>query len=179
MKCVQEAWQAHEAELLHFIRARIASPDEAEDLLQEVFLRAQRQPNGLCDIGNPRAWLFLVTRHLLIDRYRLGKDEVGLDDELAAPTSTTLAPVDALADCLPRVLAELSAADREAITRCDIEGMTQPAFATLHGLSLPAAKARVQRARKRLRAQLVSACQVRFDDDDQVCCFVPRPPPGS
>jgi len=178
MKCVHDAWQAHESELLRFIRSRIGNPDEARDLLQEIFLRALRQPNGLCDVGNPRAWLFQVTRHLLIDRYRLGKDEVSLDEELAAPAPTAPTPVDALADCLPRVLAELSAEDREAITRCDIEGLTQQAYATLHGLSLPAAKARVQRARKRLRARLVSACQVRFDENDQVCCFVPRPPPA-
>ena len=44
------------------------------------------------------------------------------------------------------------------------------------GLSLPAAKSRVQRARLRLRAQLAEACQVTFDDKGKVCCFVPRPP---
>ncbi|HMU16176.1 MAG TPA: RNA polymerase subunit sigma-70, partial [Thauera aminoaromatica] len=38
------------------------------------------------------------------------------------------------------------------------------------------AKSRVQRARQRLRAQLLRACQVQLDEHGKVCCFVPRPP---
>lgn len=176
MKCVLDAWKSHEAELLRFVGARVASRDEADDVVQEVFLRALKQPNGLCNVGNPRAWLFQVVRNLLIDRHRLSKEEVQLDDELPIEDDIRQLPVDALSDCLPRVLSELSAEDREAITHCDIDGMSQVAYADLAGLTLPAAKARVQRARKRLRAKLVSACQVRFDEQGKVCCFIPRPP---
>jgi RNA polymerase sigma-70 factor (ECF subfamily) len=50
--------------------------------------------------------------------------------------------------CLPRVLSELSAEDREAITLCDLQGMAQAEFARTTGLSLSAAKSRVQRARR-------------------------------
>jgi RNA polymerase sigma-70 factor (ECF subfamily) len=48
-------------------------------------------------------------------------------------------------------LAELSAEDRETLTLFDLEGLTQEAYAQFKGLSLPGAKSRVQRARKRLR----------------------------
>ena len=60
-------------------------------------------------------------------------------------------PVDLLSHCLPRVLSELSPEDREAIVFCDIQGVTQRAFAERLGLSLPAAKSRVQRARQLAR----------------------------
>lgn len=173
MKCILEAWKNHESELRHFVRARIPGEEEASDLVQEVFLRAQSQHNGLCDIANPRAWLFQVARNLLIDRYRLHREMQPLDEDFPAKSEVEALPVDALADCLPRVLAELSPEDREAISLCDIEGLSQQAFATRAGLSLPAAKARVQRARKRLRSQLIRACQVHFDEMGKVCCFVP------
>ena len=94
---------------------------------------------------------------------------------LACASEEGPAPVDLLSACLPRVLSELAAEDREAIERCDIGGMTQHAFAEFAGLSLPGAKSRVQRARQRLRAQLVRACQVQLDEHGKVCCFVPRP----
>ena len=77
---------------------------------------------------------------------------------------------------MPRVLAELSPEDREALSLCDLGGMTQAAFAELKGLTLPGAKSRVQRARQRLREQMSAACQVKLDGAGQVCCFVPRPP---
>lgn len=176
MRCVADAWAAHEVELRRFLRHRASSESEAEDLLQEVFLRALRQNNGLCGIDSPRAWLFHASRNLLIDRLRLRKDQVPLPDDLAADSVDPPAPVDGLTQCLPRALAELSPQDREAITLCDIEGMTQQDYAARIGLSLPAAKSRVQRARARLKTHLTCFCQVSFDGDGHVAGFVPRPP---
>lgn len=176
MKCIVDAWEKHERELLSFVGSRVAGADEANDLVQEVFMRAMRREGGLCGIDDPRAWLFRVARNLLIDRHRLDKGEIPLDDADHAAPDDVLPPVYELSNCLPRALAELAADDREALTLCDIEGLSQQAFADRLGLSLPAAKSRIQRARKRLKAQLVNACQVRFDDSGSVCCFVPRPP---
>lgn len=176
MRCLTNAWKAHETELRRFLRQRASSAAEGDDILQEVFLNATRRPNGLCGIDNPRAWLFHVARNLLIDRLRLRKDQVPLPDDLAAELDTELAPVDALAQCLPRVLAELSEEDRDAITCCDINGMKQSEFAHRAGLSIAGAKSRVQRARTRLKARLTDACQVQFDESGNVCCFVPRKP---
>jgi len=101
---------------------------------------------------------------------------VPLPEDLAAEPEAVLAPVDGLAQCLPRVLAELAPEDRDAINCCDIEGMSQKDYAARLGLTLPGAKSRVQRARARLKARLTEACQVIFDTDGGVCCFVPREP---
>jgi RNA polymerase sigma-70 factor (ECF subfamily) len=76
------------------------------------------------------------------------------------------------------VLSELSPADREAIILCDLERLPQEEYARRKGLSLPGAKSRVQRARKRLRERLTQVCQVRLDAAGQVSDFVPRPPLG-
>jgi RNA polymerase sigma-70 factor, ECF subfamily len=176
MRCVTEAWAKHETELRRFLRHRAGGDAEAEDLLQEVFLRALRRANGLCGIDNRRAWLFHAARNLLIDRLRLTKEQVPLPDDLAAEVADAPPAVDGLSQCLPRVLTELSAQDREAITLCDIEGMTQQDFAGHIGLSLPAAKSRVQRARARLKARMSEACQVTFDATGEVSGFVARPP---
>ena len=113
---------------------------------------------------------------MLIDRLRLTKEQVPLPDDLAAEAADAPPAVDGLGQCLPRVLTELSAQDREAITLCDIEGMTQQDFAGQIGLSLPAAKSRVQRARARLKARMSEACQVTFDATGGVSGFVARPP---
>ncbi|WP_126443680.1 RNA polymerase sigma factor SigZ [Sulfuricystis multivorans] len=176
MNCIIDAWQKHEAELRRFLRYRAHDDAAADDLLQEVFLRALRQKNGLCGIDNPRAWLFQTARNLLIDRLRLTKEQVELPPDLAAETHEPAPPVDGLVQCLPRVLAELSPQDREAIQLCDIEGMTQQEYARRLGLTLPAAKSRVQRARARLKARISEACQVRYDETGRVETFTPRQP---
>ena len=173
--CLIAAWSKHEAELLNFMRQRLGNTAEAEDLLHDVFLKAWAQGGRFCSVVNARAWLFEVARNTLIDRRRKSHDEIELPEDIPAEESEACV-IDGLAHCVPRVLSELSEDDREAIELCDLQGMTQADYAKLKGLSLPGAKSRVQRARQRFRAQLSTACQVRFDEAGQVCCFVPRPP---
>lgn len=177
VSCLITAWRTHEAELLNFMRHRLNNPSEAEDLLHDLFLKAWAQGDNFCSVVNARAGLFEVARNTLIDRSRRTRNEVTLPEDIPAIEPEFFA-IDGLANCLPRVLSELSEEDREAIQRCDLEGMPQALFAELKGLSLPGAKSRIQRARQRLRAQMSKACQVRLDEAGHVCCFVPRPPLG-
>jgi len=176
--CLTRAWREIRGELQGWLRHQLNGDAEADDLLQEVFLRALGQGDVFCRLDNPRAWLFQVARNALIDRQRARHPQVELDDDLAASESEPLAPVDQLSQCLPRVLAELSSADRLAIELCDIAGQPQQALANQLGISLSGAKSRLQRARLRLKSRLIEGCQVCFDADGQVAGFVPRRPLG-
>lgn len=173
------AWSRHEAELRRWLAARLPVRSEVDDVLQDVFLKAMTQARRFDRIEHPRAWLYEIARNTLIDRLRSAQTMASMPvdlDALPAPAEAA-ETVDVLAQaCLPRVLSELSAQDREAITLCDLEGMPQAEFARLTGLSLSAAKSRVQRARQRMRDRMTQACQVRFDPSGRVDDFVPREP---
>jgi RNA polymerase sigma-70 factor (ECF subfamily) len=175
LNCLLTAWDAHETELRGYLISRIHDRNAAEDLLQDLFIKALAQGSRFCSLDDPRAWLFRVVRNLCTDYRRRQKPLAELPDDLVAAPPRQPA-VDKLAACLPRALTELSAEDSEALTLCDLDGLSQAEYAQRLGLSLPAAKSRVQRARRRLRAHLREACQVRFDAAGNVCCFVPRPP---
>lgn len=175
MPCLTTAWTQHTPELRGWLRHRLGNPAEADDVLQDLFLKALRQGERFGALHNPRAWLFEVARNLLADRLRVARDTVALPEDLSAPQDEP-DTVDTLTTCLARVLSELSAEDREAITLCDLQGMAQAEFARATGLSLSAAKSRVQRARQRLRVQMTLSCQVQVDEAGCVRDFVPRPP---
>jgi RNA polymerase sigma-70 factor, ECF subfamily len=169
--CVAAAWRAHEAEVLRFLVHRVGDRAAAQDLVQDVFMKAMRSGQRFCALDNARAWLFQVARTTLIDRHRTEHQHEPLpdhDEALAAPEPELPAPVDALAHCIAGVLPLLSAADADILRACDLQGRTQAAYAGDHALTLPAAKARLQRARQRLRRQLVDHCQVRFDAQGRV-----------
>ena len=174
MDCLSTAWTAHESELRGWLRRRVGNNALADDLLQDLFLKALRQGTRFCAVENARAWLFEVARNTLADHLRVAHPMVELPDDLLAPVEA-VDTVDTLTACLPRVLSELSPDDREAILLCDLQGMAQADFAQFKGLSLSAAKSRVQRARLRLRAQMSQVCQVQVDDSGRVSDFVPRP----
>lgn len=172
--CIAGAWQAHEAELRAYLRHQLADAHLADDLLQDVFLKALRQGRNFCTVGNARAWLFQVARNALVDRARRMRPLDPLPQDLAAPEPDRLAPVDELAGCLARCMGELGADDAEILRRCDLEGQTARAFAQDKRISLAAAKSRLLRARERLRVRLTAACQVRFDPGGAVEGHVPR-----
>lgn len=167
--CVLGAWHAHERELRGFLARRLGDRAAADDMLHDVFIRAMREGLGFCRLENPRAWLFRVARNAAIDRERLVRPTSQLHDRMRAPEPES-EPVEKLQECLGRNLSRLSENDREAIRRCDLEGMRQADFAAETGLSLAATKSRLLRARARLRELLVSNCSVRFDDSGSVCC---------
>lgn len=172
--CVVFAWQKHEPELRGFVARQLGDQVTTEDLLQDAFLKAIAEGAGFCRLENPRAWLFRVTRNLLVDHYRHQKQTVDLDEEPPAPV-TEIAAVDSLAECLPRALQDLDATDREAIEPCDLEGMKQAESARAKGTSLPGAKSRVQRVRKHLKQALQARCQIRYDESGSICCYAPKP----
>src|SRR5512137_719923 len=102
--CVVRAWLAHEAELLGFLRHHVGDQHRAEDLLQEVFLKAMRQGEGFCAVEQPRAWLFQVARNSLVDDVRRQRATEPLVADLPAPVPHDTSPVDALAECIERNL---------------------------------------------------------------------------
>ncbi|MEO8600167.1 MAG: sigma-70 family RNA polymerase sigma factor [bacterium] len=173
MNCLTTAWSQYAPELRGWLRHRLNNPAEAEDLLQDLFLKALRQGDRFCSLQNARAWLYTVARNALADRLRVARETVELPEDLSAPEEE-FDTVDTLTDCLTRVLSELSTEDRDAITLCDLQGMQQAEFAVAKGLNLSAAKSRIQRARLRLRARMTQACQIQLDTVGHVSDYVPR-----
>ena len=170
--CVTRAWRSYQSELLGFLRHRLHNDALAADLLQTVFLKALHEGRHFCELDNPRAWLYRVARNALIDQQRKVRRYAALPDNLGAE-SEDIPPVENLAECLPGVLATLANSDRDVIEYCELEGITQRAYADLRGLSLAAVKSRVLRARQRLRKALIQHCGVRFDAaTGKVCCNV-------
>lgn len=176
LPCLSRAWAAHSAELRHWLRHQLEQQEDADDLLQEVFVKTLRQGRNFCQVANSRAWLFRVARHALIDRQRQRRALDPLPEDLPEVAVEATPAVEQLAQCLPRVLAELCQEDRLAIEYCDIAGRPQQELADRLGISLSGAKSRLQRARQRLRQRLECGCRVRFDENGMVSGFTPRPP---
>ena len=170
--CVLQAWHGHQAELRGFLIGQLNEPAMADDMMQDVFFKAMREGQNFCDLQNPRAWLFQVARNALTDGHRLRKQWVPVPDHLPDETGPERAPVDELDACIARTLPDLPQSDRDILEACDLGPMPQKAYAQSRDLSLSAVKARIRRARERLREALVQRCDVVFDQSGNVCCHV-------
>jgi RNA polymerase sigma factor (sigma-70 family) len=70
---LQRGFEAEHTGLLAFIRSRIRSLEESEDLLQDVFVQAMGSLNVLENVDNLTGWLYTVTKNKIIDWYRRRK----------------------------------------------------------------------------------------------------------
>lgn len=163
---VEMLWDRYRDRLLGFIRSKLSSPEEAEDILQEVFLRVH---TGLCCLQEWPAmerWIYRVTRNLIIDHYRGRRMGEELGEELESPYGLPELdedPAARLAFSLRETVDELPEPYREALILTEYEGMSQAELARRAGVSLSAAKSRVQRAREKLKALLLECCHFELD----------------
>jgi RNA polymerase sigma-70 factor, ECF subfamily len=172
-------WDRYRARLLGFIRGRVSDPDEAEDILQEVFIRIH---GGLCCLQEWTAmerWIYRVTRNLIIDHYRSRRRHEELGEELEAKEEGPELeedPVAKLAFSLRETVDELPEPYREALLLTEYEGLSQAELARRAGISLSGAKSRVQRAREKLKQLLLECCHFELDrlggivDFHERCC---------
>lgn len=169
-ECVLRAWNAHQAELRHFLLGQLKDQAVSDDMLQEVFLKAMREGRSFCELDNSRSWLFRVARNALTDSYRLRKNWVPVTDYLPDHRNDPADPVAELDVCIRAALPALSREDREILEACDLGPLSQEEFAHREAISVPAAKARIRRARQRLRDQLIHRCNIALDPSGRVCC---------
>lgn len=175
---VASAWPEVENRLRAFLRARVDEPAVADDLLQEVFLRAWQ--GRLESPGRLMAWLYRITRNVLTDYRRLARHrrEVGGKDpdtlDLPWEEDEQIAERE-LARCLEPMIRRLPDSYREALELVDLQGLTQQAAARRAELSLPGMKSRVQRGRRQLQTMLLDCCHVDVDSKGLVLDYAMKP----
>jgi RNA polymerase sigma-70 factor (ECF subfamily) len=174
-------WDQYSLRLKGFIRSRVEDEAEAEDILQEVFIRVHRNLCCQSDWNKPESWIYQIARNLIIDHYRRRREMAEIPEGLPAPPDLpeedTAEAVEAiLALSLKDMINELPESYRQALLLTEYRGLSQKQLAQSLGISLSGAKSRVQRARDRLRDMLLSCCHFELDrrgrilDYYQRCC---------
>jgi RNA polymerase sigma-70 factor (ECF subfamily) len=139
--------------LFRYVCRSTGRRDVAEDVVQDVFVRVVRGLESYQSIGRDLAWLFAITRRVLLDRHRAvarRPEEMALDSEPRAATNQERSAV--LADAIGR----LPEPDREPFLLREVGGLTYEEIAVVCDLSLEAVRSRIYRARQQLRRSLAS-----------------------
>ena len=168
---LERLWRDSSARLRAWFERETGDATDAEDLVQETFVRVHERLDTLHDAASVRAWVGTIARNVLVDHLRrraVRSAETiapeGAPGELAATSPEPDPRLDqTVAGWLDEFLARLAPEDAAALRLVDLEGRTQAELAARAGLSLSGAKSRVQRARARLRADLEDCCAFAFD----------------
>ena len=181
----RELWRDLIDAVDRFVSKRVPSAD-VEDVVQDIFLRANRGLNRLREQQRADAWILAIARKAIADFYRKrGRDlfaisgEAPLDavDESTMP-SENLALYRGEHDVHEEVLSwlrpmadELAEPYHTALIKADFENVPQRQLARDLGLSESGLKSRVQRARKLLAQVLQRCCEVEFGNQGRAVAF--------
>jgi RNA polymerase sigma-70 factor (ECF subfamily) len=172
-------WRDLRTRLLSFLRRRVATPEDAEDILQEVFTRIHENATKLSDVESVTGWVYRTAGNAVTDYYRRRGAFTRATDALASQPGAVPEAADStaeqeLASCLRPLMANLSEGYGRALELTELEGRTQGEAAEALGLSLSGMKSRVQRGRTKLKEVLLDCCHVEMDRRGAVVGYEPR-----
>ena len=164
-----QIWVELKTNLHRFIARRAANEADADDILQEVFVKIHSNIGRLRDSTKLHSWVYQITRNAITDYYRSRRSDLSLD---ASPDAFDIAgeePPEAEAEreeimvCLSPMVERLPEDYRKALKMSDVIGLKQAVVATELNISLSGAKSRVQRARSKMKDMLLNCCNFEFD----------------
>ena len=185
----QQIWLEFSDRLRAFIARRVDSEADADDILQDVFLRIHRHAGTVERSERLVSWLFQVTRNAIADFYRApGRRRelpAGAPHDLERGEEQAMSRVEGIDDdspetrrelaaCLGPMVAQLPPLYRDAVRLVDLEGLRQQDAAARSGISVSGMKSRVQRGRQALKGLLDACCHIDLDAGGRVTDYQPR-----
>lgn len=167
---VQAAWKDFSSHVFNFIHSKVKVREDAEDILQDVFLRIQLNISQLHNDQNLKPWVFQIARNAMNDYWK------NLSLKRNAEGSPEMQQVDVEPDiadkyidkCIVRLIDTLPVKYREAIKESEINGKKQTELAEQLGISYSTLKSRVQRGREMLKQSLADCCNFQINEKHQL-----------
>lgn len=157
-------------DVYRFALSMVRNEPDADDIVQETFLRAYRSWHTFEPGSDCRKWLFTICRNVFLrsrerDRRRVdhGGDDAQLETMAAAQVTATLrdggydelfARLD-LAPALDRAIGQLPEVFRSTVVLVDVEGLPYDEAASILGVPIGTIRSRLFRGRRLLQEALV------------------------
>jgi RNA polymerase sigma-70 factor (ECF subfamily) len=168
-KIFEKEFMPHLDAMYNFALRLTNDEDDANDLVQDTYLKAFRFINSFERGTNAKAWLFRILKNSFINDYRKKSKEpskVDYQDVETTYNSTEDAEMDATTDLrtetvqdmigdeVANALNSLPVDFRTVIILCDIEGFTYEEMAKILDIPIGTVRSRLHRARNLLKEKL-------------------------
>ncbi len=164
---VTTIYKQFHSQLLGYIKSKIRSKEDAEDILQNVFIKISASVDKLNEEEKLKNWIFTITRNAVIDYYRANASRkkvavtTEVDEDLfEEDTADTTKGLD---QCINTMIALLPEEYRDIIIESEINGIKQKDLADKYGIAYPSLRSRVQRGRERLKQLFYNCCHITTD----------------
>lgn len=154
-------------ELLNYVKRKVRSREDAEDIVQNVFVKISASIDQLDEDVKIKNWLFTVTRNTIIDYYRVNasKRKLAISEELNDEIAEVedIDQTKGLDQCMGSMIGLLPEEYRDIIMESEINGIKQKELAEKYGIAYPSMRSKVQRGRERLKQLFYNCCYIQTD----------------
>lgn len=164
---IEESTGGFYEELKGYINSKTGNIHDSEDLVQEVMLVLLNAYSNGTDIKNMRAWLYRVTKNILLNYFR---DKKSFDSEQKLELEDKDHPEFdlILADYVFPMISLLDSQYRETMELVEIKGKSLKEVSKIQDEKLSTIKMRVKRGREKLRELIFQCCDVNEDQNGVV-----------
>lgn len=157
------------ARYLRFVRARVVSQADAEDVLQRALLRAVSRASTQEDERRAEAWFFQIVRRAIVDHHRTRARERARESDTDVDAEAAPEPRAESCRCGDELMRELAPSHAEMLRRVDADGEPAEDVAQSLDITVGNAYVRLHRARRSLRAQVARRCGVHTFREALAC----------
>ncbi|HZU74400.1 MAG TPA: sigma-70 family RNA polymerase sigma factor [Acidimicrobiales bacterium] len=154
----QEAYERYHDRIFRFCRYRLGDAHEAEDVTQEAFARAWKNPTVLLDPGRVYPWLRVVAANLCTDHHRRrGRCQPKPEIDSGTEDRTEAEVIGAhQAELVRTAMARLTDRHRIALEQREDAGWTYEQMAAHSGTTIASVESLLWRARQALKREFVA-----------------------
>ncbi|CAM3341151.1 RNA polymerase sigma factor SigZ [Paenibacillus lupini] len=161
---LESLWEEHHGHIRSFVLSKINQTADAEDIVQNIFMKAHEGIGQLKDDEKAKAWLFQIARNSIIDHYRKSNRTVMLTEHEELPEEELKEDYTMkAAEGMLSVMKKLPDKYRVAVELTELKGLSQKELSERLNLSYSGAKSRVQRGREIVKAMMKSCCEIEAD----------------
>jgi RNA polymerase sigma-70 factor, ECF subfamily len=165
--------------LLAYVRSKIRSKEDAEDILQNVFAKISANTDSLSEKDKIQNWLFTVTKNAVIDYYRVNakKKSVELNESISEKLldDENIDETKGLDRCVSTMINLLPDEYKGIIEDSEINGISQKELAKKYNMPYSSMRSRVQRGRERLKQLFYNCCHIKTDSHGNILQVQGRP----
>ena len=187
----QEIWNAHQPKIQSYL-ARMVGKHEAEDLMQEVFLKAYQDFGKFRGDSQISTWLYKIATNTALDKlrsssYKKDKRNVSISELVKEITDKEMASGEKqcirkeMNHCIRTFVENLPEKYRTVMVLSELEELQNSEIADILGISIDNVKIQLHRARAKLREELQTHCNFYRGENNELACDLKnqQPPKNS
>lgn len=172
-----ELWNEFNEKLLNYVKTMVVNTHDAEDILQNVFLKIFKSIEQIEKESAIKPWIYKITKNTIIDFYKKKKD-MSVAPEILYMIEDEIDDIDNMnediSNCLINMVFNLPDKYQKVYDLYENKAMKHKEIAEALDISVPASKVRLKRAKDMFKEKLLECCDFEVDKYGNIINYLPK-----